>query len=79
MSVPIRRGTLAAVAAAALVIPALAALAPAQAAPVTYGATTNTITTAFGFNPGLKLLDTNGANTGAAEPSLDVDAHGTST
>lgn len=35
-----------------------------------------TITTAFGFNPGLTLLDANGANTGAAEPSLDVDTPG---
>lgn len=35
-----------------------------------------TITTAFKFNPGLKLLDANGANTGAAEPSIDVDTPG---
>lgn len=34
------------------------------------------VTTAFKFNPGLKLLDNNGANTGAAEPSLDVDTAG---
>ncbi|HZU40832.1 MAG TPA: hypothetical protein VE992_07255, partial [Solirubrobacteraceae bacterium] len=31
---------------------------------------------AFGFNPGLALLGANGANTGAAEPTIDVDRPG---
>ncbi len=63
-----RRGALVA---AALTI-SLAGVAPALTATNAQAA----ITTAFKFNPGLKLLDGNGANTGAAEPSLDVDTPG---
>ena len=67
----------------AAVMPAMAAISPASVsnAPArSSGAKSttapNTITTAFGFNPGLPLKDNNGANTGAAEPSIDVDTPG---
>lgn len=70
----------------AAVLPAMAAIAPANASAAKSEAsasgaksttvTPSTITTAFGFNPGLPLKDNNGANTGAAEPSIDVDTPG---
>src|SRR5689334_93602 len=39
-------------------------------------AATAATTAAFAFNPPLALLDGQGANTGAAEPSIDVDTPG---
>jgi len=63
-----RRG---AVVAAALTI-SLAGVVPA----LTAGTAQAALTTTFKFNPGLELKDSNGANTGAAEPSIDIDTPG---
>lgn len=57
---------------ATAVVAGLAAVVPA----VSSQAATSAPAPAFRFNPGLPLLNDKGANTGAAEPSIEVDVPG---
>lgn len=65
---------------AAAAVTAMGGIAPVFATAATQTATKTatqtTVSPSFAFNPGLPLLDSSGRNTGAAEPSLAVDAAG---